>query len=347
MTAATDLASTSTAHRSTLRPLTSLVNFLLSIKPLANFAKSRARQMMIDRAEQIGVYWRQEAAFLQAQNLDALRQQIENSVLVYPDYYLTSFHAYDEGNLGWLPATELEVAARAVHAKIWPEAKAQGDRALRDSFLDVVDRRIDPAQHPMTAIVDLGCGVGLSSFRMRDRYPDAQITGLDLSAYFLAVAMYRDAERHATQTAETAEVVPTPPTHATATQSNAIHWIHAAAEATTLDDQCCDLVTLFLVCHELPSDASCEIFREARRLLRPGGHLAIMDMNPQSEIYGKMPPYVFTLLKSTEPYLDSYFNLDIEQALIEAGFNAPTIDYNSPRHRTVIARVPETAHNHQ
>ena len=82
-----------------------------------------------------------------------------------------------------------------------------------------------------------------------------------------------------------------------------------------------------------------EIFREARRLLRPGGHLAIMDMNPQSEIYAKMPPYILTLLKSTEPYLDEYFGLDIEQALLDSGFAKPTITCNTPRHRTVVAEA--------
>ena len=35
-----------------------LVNTFLSISPLANFAKSKARQMMIDRAEDLGVPWR-------------------------------------------------------------------------------------------------------------------------------------------------------------------------------------------------------------------------------------------------------------------------------------------------
>ncbi|UBF24393.1 hypothetical protein K9N68_22180 [Kovacikia minuta CCNUW1] len=52
-----------------------------------------------------------------------------------------------------------------------------------------------------------------------------------------------------------------------------------------------------------------------------------------------MPPYVLTLLKSTEPYLDQYFALDLEQALIGAGFEQPTIAPNSPRHRTAIAKV--------
>ena len=52
-----------------------------------------------------------------------------------------------------------------------------------------------------------------------------------------------------------------------------------------------------------------------------------------------MPPYIFTLLKSTEPYLDEYFTLDLEQAIIDAGFQPPTVNFNSPRHRTIIASV--------
>ncbi len=76
-----------------------------------------------------------------------------------------------------------------------------------------------------------------------------------------------------------------------------------------------------------------------RRVLRPGGYLAIMDMNPKSEVYQKMPAYILTLLKSTEPYLDEYFALDIEQAIVEAGFQTPTITNNTHRHRTVIAQV--------
>lgn len=92
------------------------------------------------------------------------------------------------------------------------------------------------------------------------------------------------------------------------------------------------------MCHELPQLATKQIFQEARRLLRPGGYLAIMDMNPKSEIHAKMQPYVLTLLKSTEPYLDEYFTLDIEQALVEVGFTAPTITCNSPRHRTLITQ---------
>ena len=137
-----------------------------------------------------------------------------------------------------------------------------------------------------------------------------------MSPYYLAVAQYRAQERNAQ-----------------------INWKHAAAEATGLPDGSFDLVSACLMFHELPHQASQAIFREARRLLRPGGYLTIMDMNPQSEVFAKMPPYILTLLKSTEPYLDEYFTLDIEPALVGADFELPKITSNSPRHRTVVARV--------
>lgn len=66
--------------------------------------------------------------------------------------------------------------------------------------------------------------------------------------------------------------------------------------------------------------------------------LAIMDMNRASETFIKMPPYILTLLKSTEPYLDQYFAFDFENTFVDAGFSIPNITVNSPRHRSIIAR---------
>ncbi len=289
------------------------VNGILSIKPLANFAKHQARQMMIKRAEKIGVFWTKETEKLQARDWTKDLTQIQNSGLNYPDYYVTSFHAYETGNLSWQAAFEVESAAHAVHSRIWHKPESQGDEKLRQSFHDILKKSI--SEQPQD-IIDLGCSVGMSTFALQAVYPQAKITGLDLSPYFLAVANYRSQERQAP-----------------------INWIHAEAESTGIADASFDLVSMFLMCHELPQSVTHQIFAEARRILRPGGHLAIMDMNPKSEIYKKMPTYILTLLKSTEPYLDEYFNLDIEQALITAGFQVPTITSNSPRHRTVIAQV--------
>ncbi|MEG4069074.1 class I SAM-dependent methyltransferase [Microcoleus sp. Pol11C2] len=296
-----------------------LVNGLLSIKPLANLAKHQAREMMITRAQKIGVHWRQEAQALLARNWDAELLSVQNPDLVYPKYYLTSFHAYEQGNMSWEAATEVEVAARTVHAGIWPEAGAEGDAKLRASYHEVIKSKI--ASSPQD-IVDLGCSVGMSTFALGEVYPEAKMTGVELSPYFLAVAKYRSQQRESEFSNQKS------PT-----------WVHAAAESTGLPAAAFDLVSICLVCHELPQKATREVFREARRLLRVGGHLTIMDMNPQSEVYAKMPPYILTLLKSTEPYLDQYFGLDIEQALVDSGFAQPTITCNTVRHRTIVAEA--------
>ncbi|MEA5583176.1 class I SAM-dependent methyltransferase [Nodularia harveyana UHCC-0300] len=290
-----------------------LVNGILSIKPLANLAKHQARQMMIKRAEGIGVPWTEEVKTLQARDWSPELAQVQNLRVSYPDYYVSSFHAYEHGNLSWQAAFEVRPAAQAVHAKIWQDAQPQGDAKLRQSYHNILTASLP---HTPQNILDVGCSVGLSSFALQEIYPQSQITGLDLSPYFLAVANYRAQENQAQ-----------------------INWLHSTAENTGLPDASFDLVSISLMCHELPQSATREIFAEMRRVLRPGGHLAIMDMNPQSEIYKKMPPYILTLLKSTEPYLDQYFALDIEQTLVEAGFQLPSITSNTPRHRTIIAQV--------
>ncbi|MDX2229112.1 MAG: class I SAM-dependent methyltransferase [Leptolyngbyaceae cyanobacterium bins.349] len=314
-----------TAIASTPTITTRIINQILAIKPLANLAKHRARQMMIKRANTIGVPWLEEVAALKARNWSADLATVQNSDLTYPAYYVTSFHAYEEGNLGWEPALEVEVAAHAVHARIWKDAGAEGDLRLRQSYQAALKSQLSTTPQD---IVDLGCSVGMSTFALQADFPKATVTGVDLSPYFLAIAKYRTEMRSAGNGTRLQGTTATasPPT-----------WIHAAAEATGLPSQSYDLVSACLIFHELPQIAAIAVFQEARRLLRPGGTFALMDMNPQSEIYATMPPYILTLLKSTEPYLDQYFALDVAQALIQAGFEPPTITANSPRHRTIVA----------
>ncbi len=282
-----------------------LVNQVLAIKPLADFAKARARRLMIKRAEAIGVPWRDNVQQLSSRNWDRELAAVQNPQIQYPDYYTTSFHAYEEGNLSWKAAWEVESASHAVHAKIWSKGDASGDSLLRQSYHQALQKQLAIA--PDT-ILDLGCGVGMSTLAIQAVYPQAEVTGIDLSPYFLAVAQYKAQQNRKN-----------------------INWIHGAAETTGLPACSFEMVSASLVFHELPAIAAQAIISEARRLLRPGGYLAIMDMNPRSDVFTKMPPYILTLLKSTEPYLDQYFALDFRQTLIEKGFEKATIVSNSPR----------------
>lgn len=292
---------------------TKLINRLLKIKPLMEFAKSKARKMIIKRANLIGVNWEENVNNLQRHDWQKEIEVVENPDITYPSYYLKSFHAYDKGNMSWDAAWELESAAYSVHSTIYSKTpQLDGDRNLRNSYHQVLLSEIP--SNPQN-ILDLGCGVGLSTFALQETYPNSNISGLDLSPYFLAVANYQSQQKN-----------------------KPINWIHSAAELTNLSEESFDLISAFLMFHELPQSAAKNIISSASKLVKKGGYFAIMDMNPQSDNYQKMPRYVLTLLKSTEPYLDEYFTLDISSVFVKFGFSTPKIISISSRHRAIIAQ---------
>ena len=69
------------------------------------------------RAGELGIEWEAEVNQLRSA-VDweqALKDATDPAVVEnMPAYYKTSFHAYPEGNLGWDPALEVEVAAKAI-----------------------------------------------------------------------------------------------------------------------------------------------------------------------------------------------------------------------------------------
>jgi hypothetical protein len=57
-------------------------------------------------------------------------------------------------------------------------------------------------------------------------------------------------------------------------------------------------------------------------------------------IFQELSPVLFTLMKSTEPFLDEYYMLDLEETMRQAGFVNVHSILTDPRHRTVTATVP-------
>jgi ubiquinone/menaquinone biosynthesis C-methylase UbiE len=60
-----------------------------------------------------------------------------------------------------------------------------------------------------------------------------------------------------------------------------ISLVNGSAAATTLADEACDLVFITNVWHEVPDHAAA--LREFRRILKPGGSLAIVDWRPDAQ----------------------------------------------------------------
>lgn len=299
--------------------LSRFVNLLIQTKPIYSVMKSQARQVLVKTAEKNGIQWRENYKTLESSGVKQTLADITNPDIVYPDYYQVPFHAYDQGNLCWPAAFEAESATYSMALRVWPQEELTWQSAqnrLRSSFHEVLAQYGPKQVHD---ILDIGCSVGISTRTLHDYYGSIQddpirTVGLDLSPYMLSIAKLRDEDHKVSQ------------------------WLHAKAEDTGLPDTSFDLVTLQFVVHELPRQITQAIFQEVQRLLRPGGYLAIVDNNPQSPVIQNLPPVLFTLMKSTEPWSDDYYTFDMETALKNSEFEHVVTVASDPRHRTLVGR---------
>ena len=302
-------------------PLGRLIDALLAVEPLRRLLFLQARRVIIRTAERNGIPWRARREQLMASAEPLLEASIDPATTP-PPYYRARFHAYQQGNLCWPAACEAEQATDAMALRVWPGEALSPEQAqgrLRQAIFAVIEPSLDG---PVRSALDLGCSVGVGTLALRDwlarrpaqRGVPLRVEGLDLSPQMLAVAKVRDAG------------------------GSIAAWHNAAAEASGLPASGFDLITLQFVCHELPAAATRAVLREAARLLRPGGVIAQVDQDPGSETIRRLPAPIATLLKSTEPYLEEYFRLDLAAELAEAGFREVRAASCDPRHRVMVAR---------
>jgi SAM-dependent methyltransferase len=309
-------------------PLGWLIDRVLAVEPLRQLLFWQARRLIIGTAERRGIAWRDRREALQA-IAEPLLTSSTTPATQPPAYYRARFHAYNAGNLCWQAACEAEQATDAMALRVWPEEPLQPAEAQRRLRLAITDA-IAPSLHgPLGRVLDLGCSVGVGTMALQAWIQSRQreavaVEGLDLSPHMLAVARAREAERLAAS-------------GAAGLSSPRIVWHHAAAEATGLPGGAYDLITLQFVCHELPAEATRAVLAEAARLLRPGGVIAQVDQDPDSEVIRRLPAPIATLLKSTEPYLEDYFSLDLPAELVAAGFQGVRRVPCDHRHRVLVA----------
>ena len=147
-------------------------------------------------------------------------------------------------------------------------------------------------------ILEMGTSSGHYSLQLAKAFPEAALTGVELSMQMLEQAQ-RLGNEH----------------------GFAWRLIQAPAEDTGLPDAQWDLVTSYILLHELPAAAVRVVFAEAFRLLEPGGTLFMADVRPfhdQSRL--EQWRTLDLALRGGEPYWRESTSLDLVQVAQEAGF---------------------------
>lgn len=151
-------------------------------------------------------------------------------------------------------------------------------------------------------VVDLGCGVGQLSVALKERFAEAEVLGLDVGAPLLRYAHHRAADLGVD-----------------------VRFVQRLAEDTRLPANSVDIVTAYILFHEVPHEAAAKICREALRILRPGGIFNVVDF-PTGKRTPPTPYRKFMIWAdhayNCEPWREEYGQADMLQTMTDAGFQA-------------------------
>ena len=260
--------------------------------------KDVARKWFIYRAEKAGIDWYHlvEQNKMKMNFLEYMYKNIENDKIKYPEYYIKPFHGYDKGNLNWNAALEGDAATLSIAVNYWKNNDPHlSEQWLRYNITKNIDNYYKNLKLPtFNKVLDVGCSIGVSTEYISKSYPDVKdITGIDLSPYFLAIATFNSVEKN----------LP-------------IKYYHRLAENTQFDDSSYDFIICNFLLHEVPTESTKLIINELHRILKPNGVLAIVDLDPKN-VQNKLIVSAFRkwAFEVTEPHISDYYDMDLNVIL--------------------------------
>ena len=156
-----------------------------------------------------------------------------------------------------------------------------------------------PEDGKVRRILDIGCGPGQLTVALKQRFPEAEVWGIDIGGPMVRYAHMRARDMGVD-----------------------VNFAQRLGEDTKFPDGHFDIVTSYIIHHELPQDATRKLVAEAHRVTRKGGYYYPIDFNTGGD---KGP--AFGLFRrwwdhrwNNEVWSREYHTLDFAKTLTDAGF---------------------------
>lgn len=217
--------------------------------------------------------------------------------LSLPDWYTEhtrtgrdDIHLVDSGYWGDPLVGDVYDRGGAVYRLAW--------RAGYDARPGALEAFASLAPPDTASVLDIGCAFGGLTRVFAGVFPAASVTGIDLSTPALRYA-------HMLTNRMDLDVT----------------YRQCDAEHTGLQPDSMDVVTAFLLLHEVPTDVRRNLMAEALRLLRPGGSLLLLDIPPYSAMSSAEGWFQsFDDRGNGENFWNSFLDSDFPQLLRSVGF---------------------------
>lgn len=147
-------------------------------------------------------------------------------------------------------------------------------------------------------ILDMGCTLGHSTLPWKQRYPSAEVTGIDVGA---------PSVRYAHGRAQSYGV--------------SANFAQKDAEHTAYPDESFDVIYSCMFLHEVPKKNIRNIFKEAYRMLKPGGVMLHYELPPNKMLSAYDSFYLdWDSFYNKEPFYKSFRDSDPQEECTAAGF---------------------------
>jgi ubiquinone/menaquinone biosynthesis C-methylase UbiE len=160
-------------------------------------------------------------------------------------------------------------------------------------------------------ILDCGCTVGHNTVPWKLTFPDAQVTGIDVSAPLVRYAAARSASMGAD-----------------------VRFAQMNAVELDFPDNHFDVVFSSMFLHELPLKDIRAYIAEAFRVLKPGGLFLTMELPPNSSLSAYEQFYLdWDSYYNNEPFYKAFRDQDARALCAQAGFETGTFfEFEAPRY---------------
>ena len=165
-----------------------------------------------------------------------------------------------------------------------------------------------PKDGKVLRILDLGCGIGQLAVCLKERFPDAEVWGIDIGGPMVRFGHMRAVDLGVE-----------------------VHLAQRLAEDTKFPDGYFDIVASYILHHEVSAQATIDISKEVFRILRPGGVYVPYDFYTGNRPVRTTPYYLYAMWKdhrwNHEVWREQYRSLDFSQNFRDAGFE---VNENGP-----------------
>ena len=174
-----------------------------------------------------------------------------------------------------------------------------GDNTQDQIHVSTANRLPLPEDGVVKRILVQGCGLGQMTVALAERFPEAEVWGIDVGGPLVRYGHMRARELG----------VP-------------VNFAQRLAEDTKFPDNHFDIVTSYIINHELPQDKNRAVIKEAYRVTRPGGYYYPVDFLTGG---GKGKPYSnyrrwWDHRWNNEVWSYEYHTFNFDQEIEMAGF---------------------------